>query len=76
VQRAVSNTPGATPTDLARSIGWTYGPKGRRTPCEPSASFDRLEKKLLVERLGRWRTTQTGDKELSAIDMARQPRFR
>jgi hypothetical protein len=27
VLRAVSGTPGATPTDLARSLGRTYGPK-------------------------------------------------
>jgi hypothetical protein len=26
---------------------------------------------MVVERLGRWRTTPTGDKELNAIDMAR-----
>jgi hypothetical protein len=76
VLRAVSDAPGATPTDFARSMGWTYGPKSEPNRMRAKRILDRLQKeKMVVERLGRWRTTPTGDRELNAIDMARQPQL-
>jgi hypothetical protein len=73
VLRAVSNAPGATPTDFARSLGWIYGPKGEPNRMRAKRILGRLAKeKMVVERLGRWRTTPTGAKELNAIDLARQ----
>lgn len=72
VLRAVSDKPGSSPTDLARALGWTYGAKAEPNQTKVGRVLKRLLKeKLVVERLGAWRTTPTGDKELNAIDVAR-----
>ncbi len=72
VLRAVSNAQGSSPTDLARALGWTYGARAEPNQTKAARVLRRLLKaKLVVERLGAWRTTQTGDRELNAIDMAR-----
>lgn len=72
VLRAVCDKPGLTPTDYARALGWTYGPKNEANNVKVSRVLKRLLKeKLVVERLGTWRTTPAGDKELNALDLAR-----
>lgn len=72
VLRAVSDNPGLTPTDYARALGWTYGPRNEANNVKVSRILKRLLKeKLVVERLGAWRSTPAGDKELNAIDRAR-----
>ena len=69
VLRAVSDQQGSSPTDLARALGWTYGANMAPNQTKVARALKRLMKdKLVVERLGGWRTTQTGDRELNAID--------
>jgi AAA domain/RepB DNA-primase from phage plasmid len=72
VLAAVDRTPSATPTDLARSLGWTFGPKAEPNVNRVKRNLVRLGKdKLVKETLGKWRTTPVGEKELNAIDTAR-----
>ncbi|MEY9884967.1 AAA family ATPase [Bradyrhizobium sp. USDA 329] len=72
VLRAVSDRQGSSPTDLARALGWTYGTAMAPNQTKVARALKRLLKeKLVVERLGAWRTTQTGDRELNAIDAKR-----
>lgn len=72
VLRAVSDKPGSSPTDLARAIGWTYGAKGEPNRTKVDRVLKRLQKeKLVIERLGGWRSTPAGDKELNAVDIAK-----
>jgi hypothetical protein len=72
VLRAVSGTPGASPTDPARALGWSYVPKGEPNRMRAKRMLGRLQKeKLVIERLGGWRTTPTGDIELNRIDLGR-----
>jgi hypothetical protein len=69
---AVNRTPMATATDLARVLGWTFGTKSEPNVNRVKRNLARLEKdKLVSERLGKWRTTQNGEKELNAMDLAR-----
>jgi hypothetical protein len=72
VLAAVDRTPSATPTDLARTLGWTFGPKAEPNVNRVKRNLSRLLKdKLVKETLGKWRTTPAGEKELNAIDTAR-----
>lgn len=72
VLRAVSDKPGLTPTDLARAIGWTYGAKNEPNRTKVARVLTRLQKeKLVIERLGAWRSTPAGDKELNTLDLSR-----
>lgn len=72
VLRAVSDRQGSSPTDLAKALGWTYGAAMAPNQTKVARVLKRLLKeKLVVERLGAWRTTQTGDRELNAIDAKR-----
>ncbi len=72
VLRAVSDKPGLSPTDLARTVGWTYGTKNELNRTKVSRVLARLQKeKLVVERLGGWRSTPAGDKELNTLDLSR-----
>jgi hypothetical protein len=69
---AVDRTPSATTTDLARALGWTFGPKAEPNVNRVKRNLTRLGKdKLVKETLGKWRTTPTGEKELNAMDTAR-----
>lgn len=72
VLRAVSDRQGSSPTDLAKVLGWTYGANAAPNQTKVARVLKRLLKeKLVVERLGAWRTTQIGDRELNAIDAKR-----
>jgi AAA domain-containing protein len=72
VLAAVDRTPSATPTDLARALGWTFGLKAEPNVNRVKRNLTRLQKdKLVKETLGKWRTTSAGEKELNAIDKAR-----
>jgi hypothetical protein len=72
VLRAVSDKPGSNPTDLAKAIRWTYGTKNEPNRTKVARVLARLQKeKLVVERLGGWRSTPAGDKELNALDLSR-----
>jgi AAA domain len=72
VLAAVDRTRSATPTDLARSLGWTFGPKAEPNVNRVKRNLSRLLKdKLVKETIGKWRTTPAGEKELNAIDVAR-----
>ncbi|MHB0768176.1 AAA family ATPase [Bradyrhizobium sp. 1.29L] len=72
VLRAVSDKQGSSPTDLAKVLGWTYGVNAAPNQTKVARVLKRLLKeKLVVERLGAWRTTHTGDRELNAIDAKR-----
>lgn len=69
VLSAVFTTPAATPATLARALGWTYGAKADLNVNKVSRNLDKLAKqKLVVERIGIWRATPLGEKELNAID--------
>ncbi|WP_164936567.1 AAA family ATPase [Bradyrhizobium nanningense] len=72
VLRAVSDRQGSSPTDLAKVLDWTYGANAAPNQTKVARVLKRLLKeKLVIERLGAWRTTQTGDRELNAIDAKR-----
>jgi hypothetical protein len=72
VLATVDRTPSATPTDLARALGWTFGVKGEPNVNRVKRNLSRLLKdKLVKETIGKWRTTPAGEKELNAIDSAR-----
>jgi AAA domain-containing protein len=72
VLAAVYRTPSATPTELARLLGWNFGPKAEPNVNKVKRNLARLvDDKLVRETLGKWRVTPAGEKELNAIDMAR-----
>jgi len=69
---AVDRTPSATPSELARLLGWTFGPKAQLNVNRAKRNLDRLSKdKLVREVMGKWRVTPAGEKELNAIDTAK-----
>ncbi len=68
----VHSRPGATPSDLARILGWTFGPKAAPNVNRVKRNLARLAAdKLVKEIMGKWRATSTGEKELNAIDTAK-----
>ena len=70
--RTVCDKPAATPSDLARLLGWTYGAKSEPHVNRITRSLARLAKDGLVkEALGKWRATPAGQRELNAIDLQR-----
>jgi hypothetical protein len=72
VLAAVDRTPSATPSDLARLLGWTFGPKAAPNLNRVKRNLARLSKdKLVREVMGKWRITPAGEKELNAIDLAK-----
>jgi hypothetical protein len=72
VLTAIDRTPSSTRTDLARSLGWTFGLKAEPNVNRVKRNFTRLLKdKLVKETMGKWRTTPAGEKELNAMDTAR-----
>jgi hypothetical protein len=72
VLAAVFDTPAATPADLARALRWSYGVKNEPNVNKVGRCLKRLAgDKLVVERLGTWRATPLGEKELNAIDKRR-----
>lgn len=72
VLSTVDTTPAATPAALARALGWTYGVKSEPNANKVKRILGRLaDEKLVVERLGTWRVTPLGEKELNAIDTRR-----
>jgi hypothetical protein len=72
VLAAVHATPAATPAALARALGWVYGAKSEPNVNKVKRNLGRLAgEKLVVERLGTWRATPLGEKELNAIDTRR-----
>ncbi|SIO53793.1 AAA domain-containing protein [Bradyrhizobium erythrophlei] len=72
VLSAVDRTPSATPSDLARMLGWTYGAKSEPHVNRVRRNLDRLAKdKLVREVMGKWRATEAGQRELNAIDAAK-----
>jgi AAA domain len=72
VLNAVHSTPSATPTDLARVLGWTFGSKADPNVNRVKRNLARLLKdKLVRETLGKWRATEAGQRELNAIDAAK-----
>jgi hypothetical protein len=72
VLAAVDRTPSATPTDLARSLGWTFGPKAEPNVNRVKRNLVRLAKdKMVRETMGKWRATEAGQRELNAIDVAK-----
>jgi hypothetical protein len=53
VLNAVRNTPSATPTDLARVLEWTFGPKSEPDVNRVKRNLARLQKdKLVRETMG------------------------
>jgi hypothetical protein len=69
---ALCSTPGATPTDLARVLGWTFGPKGEPNANRVKRNLEKLAKqKLAKETVGRWKTTSAGQQALNDIDNAK-----
>jgi hypothetical protein len=72
VLNAVHSTPSATPTDLARVLGWTFGSKAEPNVNRVKRNLTRLLKdKLVRETMGKWRATEAGQRELNAIDAAK-----
>lgn len=72
VLNAVHSTPSATPTDLARVLGWTFGSKAEPNVNRVKRNLARLLKdKLVRETMGKWRATEAGQRELNAIDAAK-----
>jgi hypothetical protein len=72
VLNAVHTNPSATPTNLARSLGWTFGPKEQPNVNRAKRILNLLSKDKLVRQvMGKWRITPAGEKELNAIDRAR-----
>jgi hypothetical protein len=72
VLNVVHSAPSATPSDLARLLGWTFGPKAQPNVNKVKRNLDRLAKdKLVREIMGKWRVTLAGEKELNAIDTAK-----
>jgi hypothetical protein len=72
VLAAVDRTPSATPTDLARVLGWTFGPKTEPNVNRVKRNLARLLKdKLVRETMGKWRITEAGQRELNARDVAK-----
>jgi hypothetical protein len=72
VLAAVDRTPSATPSDLARLLDWTFGPKAAPNLNRVKRNLARLSKdKLVREVMGKWRITPAGEKELNAIDLAK-----
>jgi len=72
VLNVVHGTPSATPTDLARVLGWTFGSKAEPNVNRVKRNLARLLKdKLVRETMGKWRATEAGQRELNAIDAAR-----
>jgi len=69
---AVHNTPGATTTDLARVLGWTFGPKSDPNVNRVKRNLARLLKdKLVRETMGKWKTTSAGQQALNEAETAR-----
>jgi AAA domain len=72
VLNVVHSTPSATPTDLARVLGWTFGSKAEPNVNRVKRNLARLLKdKLVRETMGKWRATEAGQRELNAIDAAK-----
>jgi AAA domain len=72
VLAAVYRTPSATPTDLARLLGWNFGPKAHPNVNRVKRNLDRLSNdKLVREVMGKWRIMPAGEKELNAIDLVK-----
>jgi hypothetical protein len=72
VLNALCNAPGATPTDLARVLGWTFGLKGEPNVNRVKRNLEKLAKqKLAKETVGRWKTTSAGQQALNDIDNAK-----
>ena len=72
VLNVVDGTPSATPTDLARVFGWTFGSKAEPNVNRVKRNLARLLKdKLVRETMGKWRATEAGQRELNAIDAAK-----
>ncbi len=70
--RTVCDKPAATPSDLARHLGWTYGAKAEPHVNRVTRNLARLAKDGLVkEAIGKWRPTPAGQRELNAIDLQR-----
>jgi hypothetical protein len=70
ILNAVHSTPSATPTDLARVPGWTFGLKAE--PNVNRVNLARLSKdKLVRETMGKWRATEAEQRELNSIDAAK-----
>jgi AAA domain len=68
----VHNTPSATPTDLARVLGWTFGPKSDPNVNRVKRNLARLLKdKLVRETIGKWKTTSAGQQALNEAEVAR-----
>jgi hypothetical protein len=77
VLAAVYRTPSATPTELARLLGWGFGAKAEPNVNKVKRNLARLvDDKLVRETLGKWRVTPAGEKELNAIDTAKAAKFR
>src|SRR5258706_15172381 len=69
---AILDYSSATPTDLARVLEWTFGLKSEPNVNRVKRNRARLLKdKLVRETMGKWRTTEAGQRELNAIDVAR-----
>jgi len=77
VLNAVCSAPGCTPTDIARSLGWTFGSKADPNVNRVKRNLKRLaDDKAVKETLGRWKATSTGQQALNDADRAKavQPR--
>jgi hypothetical protein len=76
VLNAVHSTPSATPTDLARVLGWAFGAKSEPNVNRVKRNLARLLKdKLVRETMGKWRATEAGQRELNAMDAAKAASF-
>jgi hypothetical protein len=63
---ACCNTPNSTLTDLARSLGWTFGPKAEPNVNKVKRNLEKLVKqKLVKETVGRWKATPAGQQRMS-----------
>jgi hypothetical protein len=61
VLNVIHGTPCATPTDLARTLGWTFGSKAEPNVNRVKRNLARLLKdKLVRETMGKWRATEAG----------------
>lgn len=67
---AVHRNPNSSPSDLARALDWKFGMRQEPNVNRVKRNLTRLQtEKLVTEKLGRWRTTSQGEKELNFIEI-------
>jgi hypothetical protein len=75
VLRAVDRSPGANPTDIARTLGWRLR-GGALHHVKVKRALERLKKDKLVEdRRGGWHVTKNGQRDLNSADTAAAAKY-